>query len=86
MPLLDPTELSIRPVSVRASELVYLRHLLEASEGLGFVVGNKGGNVFLVSTHDRVSELDEFIRHVQREIELHESMTPAHQDLIDEYQ
>ncbi len=83
MSLLSPSELAIRPVSVATRDLVYLRHLLEACEGLGFVVGNKGGDVLLVSTLTRASELDEFISDMRSELELRSVMTDAHREVVD---
>ena len=83
MSLLSQTELAIRPISLAAADLVFLRHILEASEGLGFVVGNKGGDVLLVSTQAMERQLDEFISDLGRELPLVEGMTQAHQEVID---
>lgn len=66
--LLDTDELQVRTVTVRAADLVYLRSLLEASEGLGFFVAKKGGDVLLVSSHSLAPELDRFLADVAREI------------------
>jgi len=73
----------MRPVSVTASDLVYLRHILEASEGLGFVIGNKGGDVLLVSSTALADDLDAFIFDMQKEMTISVGMTKMHQEIID---
>lgn len=70
MSLLDDADLVIRPISVRAHELVYVRHLLEASEGLAFLIARRGGEALLVASHSRASELDEFIDDLKAEVGL----------------
>jgi len=68
--LLSKDELSVRAISVRASELVFVRHLLEASEGIGFLIAEKGGDALLVTPTSRVRELDEFISDLEHEVGL----------------
>lgn len=68
--LLSKDELAVRAVSVRASELVFVRHLLEASEGVGFLIAERGGDVLLVSPVSREAELDEFISDMEQEVGL----------------
>lgn len=70
MSLLDDAELVIRPISVRAHELVYVRHLLEASEGLAFLIARRGGEALLVAPRSRSHELDEFIEDLKLEVGL----------------
>ena len=83
MPLLNGQELNIRPISVAAADLVYVRHILEAHEGLGLVVGNQGGNELLVSTPDMAAELELFIFDLKREVELRTEWTPKHLEVMD---
>ncbi|HXS18669.1 MAG TPA: DUF4911 domain-containing protein [Polyangiaceae bacterium] len=86
MSLLNGTELCIRPISVAAADLVFVRHILEAYEGLGLVVGNRGGNVLLVSTNDMAHELELFIGEMMREVELSTEWTAQHQEVMDAIQ
>jgi hypothetical protein len=86
MPLLNGQELNIRPISVAAADLVFVRHILEAYEGLGWVVGNQGGNVLLVSTLDMAPELEMFIFDMKREVDLLTEWTPQHFEVMDAIQ
>jgi hypothetical protein len=80
--LLCETELVVRTVSVRPSDLVLLRHHLEASEGLGFVIARRGGDVLLVATKSREAELDEFIADMTLQFEVRTRTRPGHQEAL----
>lgn len=60
-------EMTVRIVLVDARELVFVRHALEASEGLGFISSEKGGELFVLSPLSRSSELDVFLSDMARE-------------------
>jgi hypothetical protein len=68
--LLNQTDLEIRPISVRAHELVFVRHVLEASEGIGFLIAKQGGEAFLVSPKSQVAALEAFIEDMKSEVGL----------------
>ena len=70
MSLLCDDLLEVRPISVRASDLVMVRHYLEASEGLGFLIAKKGGNALLVTPKSQSADLDEFIDDMKAEFAL----------------
>lgn len=86
MSLLNAAELVLRPISVAPADLVYVRHILEAHEGLGVVVGQKGGDVLLVTCEALAHELDWFIARMKEEVMLSTDMTPAHLEVIDALQ
>ena len=81
MSLLQTKELRVRAVSVRAADLVYLRSLLEASEGLGFFVAKKGGDVLLVSSASQGEELDRFLADLAEEIPI--LFPPSFHEVLD---
>lgn len=82
MSLLCETELVVRTVSVRPSDLVLLRHHLEASEGLGFVIARRGGNALLVATVSREHELDEFIADMKTQFDVQTRTCPEHEEAL----
>lgn len=55
------SEMTLRTVLVEARELAFVRHALEASEGLGFVVAEKGGPIVVAATKSCAEELDVFL-------------------------
>lgn len=83
MSLLSEAELAVRPVSVRAQDLVLVRHLLEASEGIGFLIAKRGGNALLVSPRSRSDELDAFIEDMKLEMELRTTTQVEHEEASD---
>ncbi len=66
-PLLD-ADLATRRFSVRAADVVYVKGVLEASEGLGVLFGERGGELTLATTKSRLAELDRLLIDLQREI------------------
>jgi hypothetical protein len=81
--LFDDDQLQVRALSVRARDLVYLRSLLEASEGLGFFIAKKGGDVLLVSPVSQKDELDRFILDLEKEIPIVERDLMDHREVLD---
>jgi hypothetical protein len=78
MSLLSASDLVVRPVSVAKEDLVYLRHILEASEGLGFIIAEKGGNILLVSSVSMEAELEQFISDLSCELTISSGLSEAH--------
>lgn len=63
-PLLGP-EMHLRHLRISGEELVYLRALLEAYDGLAFVYGRGDGVVRVVTTADQRPELDSLLTELQ---------------------
>jgi hypothetical protein len=78
--LLSKNELEVRAVSVRPAKLVLLRHFLEASEGIGFLVAKRGGDVLLVTPTSQAALLDEFISDMTEELGLRLGSSSAHDE------
>lgn len=62
MLLLGSEEMAVFPLAARRGKLAFLSACLEASEGLGVVVGEKGGTPMLCGPRARLQELREFLR------------------------
>jgi hypothetical protein len=65
--LLD-RELVARAVSVRAEDVVYVKGIFEASEGLGALFAERGGELVIAAPLSRASELDELLEDLRIEI------------------
>ena len=59
--------LHTRRLRLSGDDLVWLRSLLEAYDGLGFVVGEGGGVVHVVTTTAQAATLDELLNDLQTE-------------------
>jgi Domain of unknown function (DUF4911) len=68
-PLVGP-ELSTRQVRVRPRDVVFVKGIFEASEGLGALFAERGGDLTLAVHPSRERELDELIADLAREIDL----------------
>src|SRR5690606_12363275 len=66
--LLTGPGLIVLPISIDKENLVLLKHHLEASEGLGYIVAKRGGNVLLVSHESRQEEFNVFLRDLKLEL------------------
>jgi hypothetical protein len=66
-PLLGPGLFS-RCIEVRTSDVVFVRALLEAHDGLGCLFSEKGGELTLGAPLGREAELAEFLRDLAEEI------------------
>jgi hypothetical protein len=51
----------VRRIVVRASDVVFLKGIVEASEGLAQVFAERGGDLTLASPSGRERELDELV-------------------------
>jgi hypothetical protein len=67
-PALLDADLAIRKYSVRAADVVFVKGVLEASEGLGVVFGQKGGELIVATPSSRIAELDETLRDLVQEL------------------
>ncbi|HSC89183.1 MAG TPA: hypothetical protein VLC09_18000 [Polyangiaceae bacterium] len=54
-------EQSVFAISARANHLAFVRGVLDASEGLGVICGEAGGEVWVVTPHSRREELRELL-------------------------
>jgi hypothetical protein len=59
-PLVGPG-LVVRRLNVRAADVVLVRGILEASEGLGVLFAERGGELLLASPACQAAQLDELI-------------------------
>jgi hypothetical protein len=66
-PLLD-ADLVARSVIVRAEDVVYLKGIFEASEGLGAMFAERGGDLVVAAPRSRQHDLDELLRDLVTEI------------------
>ena len=60
--------LSSRRVRVRPRDVVYVKGILEASEGLAVVFAERGGELVFATPPSRVAELDAFLADLAHEI------------------
>ncbi|MFO0757572.1 MAG: DUF4911 domain-containing protein [Byssovorax sp.] len=58
----------VRSVKVAAPDVVFVKGLLEASEGLGALFAERGGELWLVSPESRAEELSELLADLEVEI------------------
>jgi hypothetical protein len=83
MSLLTGPGMMVLPISVDKENLVLLRNHLEASEGLGYIVAKRGGNVLLVTHESRQDEFNTFLRDLKSELGIRQGFLPAHQEAQD---
>lgn len=82
MSVLNGEDLELRPVSVSPEKMVLLRHHLEASEGLGYLVAIQGGDAFLVTHRSQTSALDRFIEDLKDEFGILTHVRPTHTETL----
>ncbi|MDD9970413.1 MAG: DUF4911 domain-containing protein [Myxococcales bacterium] len=63
-----------RRCRVQDGDVVWLRAVLEAYDGLGYLYGDGSGTVLITTTRERAAELDALLEELGREIPL-ESLT-----------
>ena len=66
-PLLDP-ELVTRRLWVQAKHVVFVKGLLEASEGLASLFSERGGELWITVHPSRARELDELLADLESEL------------------
>ena len=57
-----------RRVKVAPKDVVFVKGLIEASEGLGSLFAERGGDLLLAATESRSSDLDELLADLEAEI------------------
>lgn len=82
MSVLAGEELELRAVSVSPEMMVLLRHHLEASEGLGFLVARRGGDAILAAHRSQREALDRFIDDLKDEFSIRTNVRPAHVETL----
>jgi hypothetical protein len=60
-------QLSVR-VEVDPSDVVFIKGLVEASDGLAFVFCDRGGSLVLAAPLDRRAELAQFLRDLENDV------------------
>lgn len=63
--------MAVREVSVRAPDVVFVKGVVEASDGLASVFAERGGELLLATPHGREAELDELVADLEAEIGAH---------------
>ncbi len=63
-------ELAVRRISLPKRELVFFRHVLEASEGLGFLVAESGGEAFVMTPKSQEAALDTLLSDLAPEVSM----------------
>ena len=61
-------ELCTRQVTVRAQDVVYVKGIFEASEGLGALFAESGGELIIAVHASRLSELEQLLCDLTEEI------------------
>ena len=69
VPLLGEGLIS-RRVVVRARDVVYVKGILEASEGVGALFAERGGDLVVAAPTSRAAALDEVLADLERELGL----------------
>ena len=67
-PLID-ADLVCRKVLVRNQDVVFVKGIFEASEGLGALFAERGGELIISAPLSRVRELDELLTDLQSELQ-----------------
>ncbi|MCA9599412.1 MAG: DUF4911 domain-containing protein [Myxococcales bacterium] len=67
-PLLD-SDLITRSVRVRPRDVVFVKGVFEASEGLGALFAERGGDLVIAAHESRARELDEVLADLARELD-----------------
>jgi hypothetical protein len=65
--LLD-ADLVTRSVRVRARDVVYVKGIFEASEGLGCMFAERGGDLVVAAHPSRLVDLDDLLDDLSREL------------------
>jgi len=61
--------LAVRRLVVRAKDVVFVKGVVEAHDGLAHVFAESGGDLTLASAPDREAELDQLARDLARELD-----------------
>ena len=74
-PLVDH-DLVCRKVLVRDKDVVFVKGIFEASEGLGALFAERGGELIISAPLSRTRELDELLADLQQELQAEVSHLP----------
>lgn len=61
-----------REIVVRAADVVFLKGIVEAHDGIAQVYGERGGALAIIAPKSREKELDELVSDLKRELSLPE--------------
>ena len=61
-------EMVSREIVVRAADVVFLKGIVEAHDGVAQVYGERGGALVITAPKSREAELDELVADLQREL------------------
>ena len=64
----DPDGIVSRRLIVRAKDVVFVKGVIEAHDGLANVFSESGGDLTIVAPRDREAELDEVVRSLANEL------------------
>jgi hypothetical protein len=78
-PLVD-ADLVCRKVLVRDQDVVFVKGIFEASEGLGALFAERGGELIISAPLSRERELDELLTDLQRELQAQVTHLPLPAD------
>lgn len=67
LPLLDDS-MEVRRVLIPKRDVVFVRGVFEASDGVGFIFSVHGGELTIVCSPSRLQEMDELMGDLRREI------------------
>jgi hypothetical protein len=59
----------VRKLVVRAKDVVFIKGIVEAHDGLAHVFAESGGDLELAAPPDREAELDQLVRDLAREFD-----------------
>lgn len=68
IPQVQDRSLVTRRLLVRAHDVIFVKGILEASEGLACMFAERGGELLLVAPRSREGELDELVRDLRDEV------------------
>ncbi len=70
MRLVNLDDFAVRELQVSRSQLMFVQHILEASEGLGLMIAPKGKCPIMIAPLSQEAALDTLLRDLATEIEL----------------
>lgn len=59
----------VRKLVVRAKDVVFVKGIVEAHDGLAHVFAESGGDLSIAAAPDRAAELDDLVRDLARELD-----------------
>lgn len=63
------SDLVTRRLCLRASDVVFAKGILEASEGVGVLFGERGGELIVATPRSRIEELDRVLADLGAELD-----------------